>query len=113
MSARGETIATAVASTTRTRKGDRTGLFGTDGLLPLLQELEPLLLVERFEDVRPDGNRLEHLSQLLLQRRGGRLALHVVADGEQRRLRHQLLPSLREQVIEEDLPRVGMLGRFR
>src|SRR5437764_8305716 len=112
MSASGETIATAVASTTRARKG-LTGSLGADGLLPLLEEIEPLLLVERIEDVRADGDGLQHLPQLLLQRRGGRLALHVVADGEEGRLGDQLLTALREQVVEEDLAHVGVLGRLR
>src|SRR5436853_7203865 len=108
MSASGETIATAVATTTRSRKGDRIGppmlrpsafarrrqgprlpLLGPHGLLPLVEELEPLPLVERLEDVRSHRDRLQHLPELLLQRRGRRLSMDVVADGAESGLRHQ------------------------
>src|SRR5438105_15294041 len=103
MRARGETIATAVARTTPTRKGEvpRTALLRPDRLLPLLQELEPLLLIQRLQDLRPDRDRLQYLSELLVERRGGGLALHVVAAGEQRGLGEQLLPALPEQALAE------------
>src|SRR6478735_4271457 len=58
------------------------GLLRRQGLLPVVQEVEALLLVEIGDDLRADRDRLHVVAELLVQLRGGVLGVDVVADRE-------------------------------
>src|SRR5262244_2081563 len=115
MIAKGMRTAAPVANTTATRSQLRccAWLLGANGLLPLLEELEPLGLIQVNEERGAHRDGLESAAHRLLQRSSGRFSLHVLPDGEEERLvSDHLLPATREQVVQKHLGRVRVLGRF-
>src|ERR1044071_1241436 len=72
------------------------------GFLPLFHELKTLVLFQTSENVCTHVDRLNRLTELLVQARGGNLPGDVIPDRvDQRFLRHNRLTALREQIIKK------------
>src|SRR4051794_16419073 len=79
-------------------------LFPLEQALPFLEEGQALRRLEEVEEIGVDRHRLDRRAELAGELRGGRVALDVLADREQRGLvRDHLLAHLREHEIEEHL----------